>query len=261
VASVFEFSAAGVPSTGEVPSGLPSLAGPALRLRDVDGIFPLATGCLLLAYVESISAARTFAAKHGYTLDPQQEFLGIGAANLAAALSHGYPVAGGLSQTAGVTDHVRMNLEGQSGLPAGSLHHPVEDVPGERGTITFGCEHERRLRLLLLLQLWQRFVTATLMCCRPCFLRVTCIVAAWKSIASQVSSHISEARNPCRNGPDERDQVNVQLTERLDQHLGRGVVVADASHDEVLALGRLLRFAALCRGTGQSIHLSTLAAV
>jgi SulP family sulfate permease len=100
VASVFEFSAAGVPSTGEVPSGLPSLAGPALRLRDVDGIFPLATGCLLLAYVEGISAARTFAAKHGYTLDPQQEFLGIGAANLAAALGHGYPVAGGLSQTA-----------------------------------------------------------------------------------------------------------------------------------------------------------------
>ena len=100
MASVFEFSAAGVPSTGEVPSGLPSVAGPALRLRDVDGIFPLATGCLLLAYVESISAARTFAAKYGYTLDPQQEFLGIGAANLAAALGHGYPVAGGLSQTA-----------------------------------------------------------------------------------------------------------------------------------------------------------------
>ena len=57
-----------------------------------------------------------------------------------------------------------------------------------------------------------------------------------------MSSHISEARNPCRNGPDERDQVNVQLSERLDQHLGRGVVVADAGHDEVLALGRMLRF-------------------
>ena len=42
---------------------------------------------------------------------------------------------------------------------------------------------------------------------------------------------------------------------------GRGVVVADAGHDEVLALGRLLRFGALCRGTGQSNHLSTLAAV
>jgi MFS superfamily sulfate permease-like transporter len=55
---------------------------------------------LLLAYIEGVSAARAFAAKHGYTLDPRQEFLGIGAANLAAALGHGYPVAGGLSQSA-----------------------------------------------------------------------------------------------------------------------------------------------------------------
>ena len=78
----------------------PRLAGPALRLRDVEGIVPLAAGCLLLAYIEGISAARTFAAKHGYALDPRQEFLGIGAANLAAALGQGYPVAGGLSQSA-----------------------------------------------------------------------------------------------------------------------------------------------------------------
>ncbi|MGA9548103.1 MAG: SulP family inorganic anion transporter, partial [Rhodomicrobium sp.] len=52
------------------------------------------------AYIEGISAARTFAAKHGYAVDPRQEFLGIGAANLAAALGQGYPVAGGLSQSA-----------------------------------------------------------------------------------------------------------------------------------------------------------------
>ena len=76
------------------------MAGPALRLRDVEGIIPLAGGCLLLAYIEGVSAARTFAAKHGYALDPRQEFLGIGAANLAAAMGHGYPVAGGLSQSA-----------------------------------------------------------------------------------------------------------------------------------------------------------------
>ena len=99
-ASVFGLSALGVPTTGEVPGGLPFLAGPALRLRDVEGLFPLAAGCLLLAYVEGVSAARTLAAKHGYTVDPRQEFLGIGAANLAAALGHGYPVAGGLSQSA-----------------------------------------------------------------------------------------------------------------------------------------------------------------
>jgi len=100
VASIFGLAALGVPTTGEVPAGLPSLAVPSLRLRDVEGIFPLALGCLLLAYVEGVSAARTFATKHNYPLDPRQEFLGIGAANFAAALGHGYPVAGGLSQSA-----------------------------------------------------------------------------------------------------------------------------------------------------------------
>ena len=99
-ASVLGLPALGVPTTGEIPAGLPTLSGPALRLRDVEGIVPLAGGCLLLAYIESVSAARTFAAKHAYTLDVRQELLGIGAANLAAALGHGYPVAGGLSQSA-----------------------------------------------------------------------------------------------------------------------------------------------------------------
>jgi sulfate permease, SulP family len=100
VASVLGLPALGVPTTGEIPAGLPTLAGPALRLRDVEGIVPLAAGCLLLAYIEGVSAARTFAAKHGYALDPRQELLGLGAANLVAALGHGYPVAGGLSQSA-----------------------------------------------------------------------------------------------------------------------------------------------------------------
>ena len=100
MASAFGLPALGVPTTGEIPAGLPSLDRPALRLRDVEEVVPLAAGCLLLAYIEGVSAARAFAAKHGYTLDPRQEFLGIGAANLAAALGHGYPVAGGLSQSA-----------------------------------------------------------------------------------------------------------------------------------------------------------------
>ena len=100
VASAFGLADLGVPTTGEVPAGLPSLELPGLRLRDVEGIVPLAGGCLLLAYIESVSAARTFASKHGYSIDPGQEFLGIGAANLLAGFGHGYPVAGGLSQSA-----------------------------------------------------------------------------------------------------------------------------------------------------------------
>jgi SulP family sulfate permease len=99
-ASAFGLPALGVPVTGAIPAGLPELAMPPLRLRDVEGIVPLAAGCLLLAYIEGVSAARTFAAKHGYAVDVRQELLGIGAANLAAGLGQGYPVAGGLSQSA-----------------------------------------------------------------------------------------------------------------------------------------------------------------
>ena len=71
-----------------------------MRIIDVPDLFPLAAGCVLLAYIEGVSAARSFAEKHGYAIDPRQEFLGLGAANLLAGLGHGYPVAGGLSQSA-----------------------------------------------------------------------------------------------------------------------------------------------------------------
>jgi len=91
---------AGLAVVGNVPSGLPTLGPPRLRPREVDGVIPLAFGCLLLAYIEGVSAARTFAVKHGYPLDVRQELLGLGAANLLVALGGGYPVAGGLSQTA-----------------------------------------------------------------------------------------------------------------------------------------------------------------
>ena len=90
----------GVVTVGQIPSGLPSLGLPELRPLDVDGVIPLAFACLLLAYIESVSAAKAFAAKHGYELDVRQELLGLGAANFAASLGHGYPVAGGLSQSA-----------------------------------------------------------------------------------------------------------------------------------------------------------------
>jgi MFS superfamily sulfate permease-like transporter len=91
---------AGLTLVGSVPSGLPDLGLPGIRPREVDGVIPLAFGCLLLAYIEGVSAARTFAVKHGYPLDTRQELLGLGMANLAAAFGGGYPVAGGLSQSA-----------------------------------------------------------------------------------------------------------------------------------------------------------------
>jgi MFS superfamily sulfate permease-like transporter len=89
----------GISIVGVIPAGLPEFAWPSLRLRDVDGVIPLAAACFILAYVEGVSAARTLAEKHGYKINPRQELLGLSAANLLAAFCHGFPVAGGLSQS------------------------------------------------------------------------------------------------------------------------------------------------------------------
>jgi len=64
--SVLSLTERGVATAGTLPAGLPGLWLPEVRVRDVDGVIPLAAACLLLAFVESASAARTFAAKHGY---------------------------------------------------------------------------------------------------------------------------------------------------------------------------------------------------
>lgn len=90
----------GMSVVGELPQGLPTIQAPSLRLRDVDGVIPLAFACFLLSYIESVSAGRTLAAKNGYEIDPRQELLGLGVANLAVAFGQGFPVAGGLSQSA-----------------------------------------------------------------------------------------------------------------------------------------------------------------
>jgi SulP family sulfate permease len=90
----------GVVTVGTIPGGLPAFQWPGLRIRDVDGLIPLALGVLLLAYIEGVSAARTFAEKHDYPLDARQELLGLAAANFATGLFGGYAVAGGLSQSA-----------------------------------------------------------------------------------------------------------------------------------------------------------------
>jgi anti-anti-sigma factor len=71
-----------------------------MRIEELRQVAHLAFACFLLAYIESVSAARTFALKHQYPVDPRQEFLGLGAANLLVGLWQGFPVAGGLSQSA-----------------------------------------------------------------------------------------------------------------------------------------------------------------
>jgi high affinity sulfate transporter 1 len=85
---------------GVIPAGLPSIGLPSLNWADIQGVSSLAFACFLLMYVESISAAKTLAQKNDYEIDSRQELLALGMSNLATGLGHGYPVSGGLSQSA-----------------------------------------------------------------------------------------------------------------------------------------------------------------
>jgi high affinity sulfate transporter 1 len=100
VVSLTSLGQKGVATVDPIPAGLPHFRLPSLNLRDVDGILPLGCACFLLSYIETISAARTLASRHDYEINPRQELLALGAANLAVAFGQGFPVAGGLSQSA-----------------------------------------------------------------------------------------------------------------------------------------------------------------
>jgi SulP family sulfate permease len=105
VASLSSFEEHGVKVVGELPAGLPKfhLLDPNLgsvQVVELRQLTRLAFACFLLAYIESVSCARTFALKHHYPVDPRQEFLGLGSACLLAGFFQGFPVAGGLSQSA-----------------------------------------------------------------------------------------------------------------------------------------------------------------
>jgi MFS superfamily sulfate permease-like transporter len=93
-------AAQGVKIVGTIPEGLPHLSWPLVAWDEADTLLPLALACFLLSYVESISVVRTFAIKHQYAVSADQELLALGAANFVAGVGQGYPLAGGMSQSA-----------------------------------------------------------------------------------------------------------------------------------------------------------------
>ncbi len=90
----------GFKTVGLLPAGLPKLHLPSINFNDVVSIAPLAFACFILAYIESVSASKALAQKNDYEIDPRQELLALGVANLAISLGSGYPSSGGLSQSA-----------------------------------------------------------------------------------------------------------------------------------------------------------------
>ena len=96
--SAFDLQSEGVAVVGEVPAGLPGLEVPGLdRIKD---LFGGAAAVALLVYIETIAVSREFAARHSYEIDPNQELVATGAANLGAGLFQGFPVDGSFSQSA-----------------------------------------------------------------------------------------------------------------------------------------------------------------
>ena len=91
--------AQGVKTVGEIPQSLPPFSVP---LVDLELWQSLAIPALLLSiigFVESVSVGQTLAAKRRQRIDPDQELVGLGAANISAAFSGGYPVTGGFARS------------------------------------------------------------------------------------------------------------------------------------------------------------------
>ena len=98
--TVFGLSESGIKIVGDLPSGLPGISVPTINASDISALIPVALACFVLAYGETISVARSFAQKYDYEINPEQELTALGAANIATGMAHGFPVAGGMSQTA-----------------------------------------------------------------------------------------------------------------------------------------------------------------
>jgi SulP family sulfate permease len=96
---------------GEIPSGLPSLALPHLDLQVIMQILPSAIIISLVGFMEAISIAKAMAAKTKDRIDPNQELIGQGIANVVGSISQSYPASGSFSRSA-----VNLNAGARTGM-------------------------------------------------------------------------------------------------------------------------------------------------
>ena len=89
----------GVKIVGDVPQALPPFTMPDLSLDLLGQLFVPALLISIIGFVESVSVASTLAAKKRQRIDPDQELIGLGAANIGAAFTGGYPVTGGFARS------------------------------------------------------------------------------------------------------------------------------------------------------------------
>ena len=97
--TLFDLARHGVAIVGTIPAGLPRAGFPDARMGDIGSLLPAALGIVLVGYAEHLGTIqRTTTARHD-GLDPNQELIALGAANLSAGFLHGFVVTGSLSKT------------------------------------------------------------------------------------------------------------------------------------------------------------------
>ena len=97
---VFNLDERGVDLVGAIPQGLPPFAVPSTDISLIEKLWVPALLISIIGFVESVSVAQTLAAKRRQRIAPDQELIGLGAANIASAFSGGYPVTGGFARSA-----------------------------------------------------------------------------------------------------------------------------------------------------------------
>lgn len=99
VTALFGLQNYGVAIVGDVPRGLPPLTWPSFDMSVWSSLLGSAVLISIIGFVESVSVAQTLAAKKRQRIVPDQELIGLGASNIAAAVSGGYPVTGGFARS------------------------------------------------------------------------------------------------------------------------------------------------------------------
>ncbi len=99
LAWLFDLEEHGVILVGAVPKGLPPLTGPSISPDVWISLIGSAALISVIGFVESVSVAQTLAARKRQRIDPDQELVALGASNVAASFTGGYPVTGGFARS------------------------------------------------------------------------------------------------------------------------------------------------------------------
>lgn len=98
--AVLDLGSRGIDVVGPVPRELPRVSLPELSLQDVRTLLPAALGIAVVAYTDNVLTGRAFGDRRDSTPDAKQELLALGTANLAVAVTQGFPVSSSGSRTA-----------------------------------------------------------------------------------------------------------------------------------------------------------------